>query len=114
MGLFATTDFNEKKKSILSVSAWLYAPIKIAICCALLYFFDWGIFLVFGYLIWSLERSSAYQYINTLETNHALHGVHVKIEQLAQQIELNQQKNDGDLFELGERIAHLEESESKW
>ena len=61
---------------------WIFTPIKIAIAFALMWFWEFGIYAVVAYLIWSLEHTSAYQHLNTKETDQALRKINTRIPEL--------------------------------
>jgi|APSaa5957512576_1039674.scaffolds.fasta_scaffold231632_1 hypothetical protein len=80
---------------------FIWVPIKVAIASYLIYSFEFGIYIVAGYLIYSLEKVAGLQFINSQETN-------IQLSKL-QQSEQNKEVGlpiDGS---LEDRISILEE-----
>ena len=72
----------EDQVKITKLTIWMFTPIKIAIAFALMWFWDFGIYAVVAYLIWSLEHKSVYQHLNAKETDQAFRKTNTRISDL--------------------------------
>jgi len=67
---------NRKRLNIV----WVF--IKLGIAFALVSYIDYGIFIVIGYILYSLERHSGLQFINSQEIDLQLNLIHQRMSQL--------------------------------
>lgn len=58
-----------RMRSQINKQIFFFTALKIAISTAVIWSWDFGIYLVVAYLIYSLERSKFYQFLNASETN---------------------------------------------
>lgn len=68
-----------KTRNMLNI-VWL--AVKLAIAFALVTYIDFGIFVVIGYVLYALERTSGLQFINTQEIDLQLNIINQRINEL--------------------------------
>ena len=72
---------NEYRNSRIKLQI-VWAIVKLAVAYALVTYIDFGFFIVFGYILYSLEKTSGLQFINTQETDLQLNILNQRISEL--------------------------------
>ncbi len=67
-----------KKIKLLSYFTWL--PLKLFIAYILIENVDFGLYIVLGYILFSLERQSSMQFINANEANYHFAAINNKLD----------------------------------
>jgi len=81
--MFSVQQENIKKlKDSKLFSVFLWSVIKIAISIALIIYIEFGLYIVIGYIIYTLEHSTHSKHINNSELDLQLNILHQKIEDL--------------------------------
>lgn len=68
-----------KRRSILNI---VFTLIKLLIAYALISYIDYGLFIVIGYLLYSLENTMGLQFINSQEIDLQLNMLNQRINEL--------------------------------
>lgn len=72
----------EQSKKMKIYNDLIWTGLKIVVAVPLIYFFDYGIYIVIGYLLYSLESNSSRAYINSEEANLHLNTFNERISKL--------------------------------
>jgi hypothetical protein len=83
-------------------NALLWAFLKLVVLGVVVWFFEYGIYVAIGYLLYSLEKLAGFQYLNTQETNIAFTELN---EVLSNQVASQNRK----IEELDLKISELEQ-----
>jgi len=68
-----------KQRSILNI---VFTTIKLLLSYALITYIDYGLFIVVGYVLYSLEKAISLQFINSQEIDLQLNIIHQKLNEL--------------------------------
>ena len=83
-------------------NALLWSFLKLVVLGVVVWFFEYGIYVAIGYLLYSLEKLAGFQYLNTQETNIAFTELN---EVLSNQVASQNRK----IEELELKISELEQ-----
>ncbi len=64
----------------------LWVALKLAIAFALIEFLDYGIYIVIGYILYSVESCSSLLFINSQEVDLQLNAIHQRINDIELQL----------------------------
>lgn len=67
---------NFKKSKNFSVSLWV--TVKLVISCFLMYYFEYGIYIVIGYILFSIENTGFYHILNNKEADIHFNSLYAK------------------------------------
>jgi len=60
----------EQFKSKKSFTILMWFLLKLIVASGIIFYFEYGIYLIVGYLLYVIESKSWYEYLNTQETNY--------------------------------------------
>lgn len=66
---------------LFSVALW--SAIKIAVAVALIMYFEFGLYVVIGYILYALESSKHLKHINNQQIDLQLNIIHQKLDELS-------------------------------
>lgn len=94
----------ERYRNMSFSATVIFSAIKIGVAYAVITYFDYGLLVVIGYLLYSVESVAVRQFVNAHETNYQLNVLHQKphdssSSEMREQIEA-----------MKERIEKLEET----
>ncbi len=89
-------------------SALLWALIKLLVSGAIVWYFEYGIYVVLGYLLYSLEKAAGFQYLNSQETNFALNEFNQALNNQVVSQNYKIEELESKIFELEQLIADME------
>lgn len=76
----------QKIKKLLDVkffSMALWSAVKIAVAVLLIMYFEFGLYVVIGYILYALERSMHLKHINNQQIDLQLNIIHRKLDELS-------------------------------
>jgi len=91
-----STSSSEIKSNMFAVNIFS-SLVKLTICGTLIYFFEYGFYIVIGYILFSIEKISSLVYLNANEANEHLNNVN---------------NNSEKSIELRHRLTEMEEKNS--
>ena len=94
----------ERYRSMNFSATVLFSALKIGVAYAVITYFDYGLLVVIGYLLYSVESIAVRQFVNAHETNYHLNVLHQKPDDNLSS-EMREQ-----IKAMKERIEELEET----
>lgn len=94
----------EQYRSLSVATTLVFAAVKFGVAYALITYFEYGLFVVVGYLLYSAESLAVRQFINAHETNYQLNVLNHK------SYDASSSEIQDQIEAMKERIEHLEDT----